>query len=262
MSETPPQAASAEPAHLDRLAQLHRMSRTAGLGSTDYAAVNTAAVLATVLGLASALSLITPVFLFVPVVGLVVSAVALKQVKQSNGTQTGLLLALLGLALCLGFAATTGGKAFLRHQTSKADERTLTEVTHTFVKQLQDRNPKAAYDAFDDRFKETVSATQFENFINNELLAGLGAVKGVTPPVLYEFQDDPDSDARLAVGITQFQMEKAPGNRPLKWEMRFRRSGGTWRIANIPEWVTAMQGRTPGRPPGGGPPAGPAGPPA
>jgi hypothetical protein len=261
MSETPPQATGIEPAHLDRLAQLHRMSRTAGLGSTDYAAVNTAAVLATILGLASALSLITPVFLFVPVVGLVVSAVALKQVKQSNGTQTGLLLALLGLALCLGFAATTGGKALLRHQAGKADERTLTEVTQTFVKQLQDRNPKAAYDAFDDRFKETVNATQFENLINNELLARLGAVKGVTPPVLYEFQDDPESDARLAVGIAQIHMERVPGNQPLKVEMRYRRSGGTWRIANIPEWMAALQG-PPGGAPGGGPPTSPAGPPA
>ncbi|HEX8342141.1 MAG TPA: hypothetical protein VF624_14650 [Tepidisphaeraceae bacterium] len=260
MSETPPQVGPPPaPGHLDRLGQLHRMSRTAGLGSTDYAAVNTAAVLATILGLLSALSLITPVFLFLPLAGLVVSAIALQQVRGSNGTQTGMLLAVLGLILCLGFAATTGGKALLAYRAGVADEKMLTDVTRSFAKHLQDRQPLAAYETFDSRLKESVSGTQFENFVINELLARLGSVKGVTPPVLYEFQDDPESDGRLAVGMAQLDMERVPGNQPLKVELRFRRTGGIWRIANVPDWVTAIQSRTGAGAPGG--PPGQAGPP-
>src|SRR5687767_9055265 len=70
----------------DPLAKLHRMSRTAGLGTQDYVAINVAAVVSALLGLASVLALVTSLLLVIPVAGVICGLVALYQIKDSNGT--------------------------------------------------------------------------------------------------------------------------------------------------------------------------------
>src|SRR5688572_26011279 len=80
-------------AEADPLHNLYRMSRTAGLGSGDYVAVNNTSVLALLLSLASLLSLLSPWVLVVCVAAIVCGVLALKQIRSSNGTQTGSLFA-------------------------------------------------------------------------------------------------------------------------------------------------------------------------
>src|SRR5690348_12044880 len=109
-TETPASDPTADPAEL-HLARLHKMSTTAGLGSTDYVAVNTPAVIALILGLASAAVLIDPIFFVVPLAGLICSIMAISQIRRSNGTQTGLGLAALALLLTFGFSAFVGYRA-------------------------------------------------------------------------------------------------------------------------------------------------------
>ena len=43
--------------------------------------------------------LVGPILLVIPMVGVVVSTIALRQIKNSNGTETGRLLGILGLVI-------------------------------------------------------------------------------------------------------------------------------------------------------------------
>src|SRR5688572_22362990 len=85
----------------EHLAHLHKMSTTAGVTNQDYVAVNTVAIVAAVLGLASGLAFFGWLMLVVPLAGIVFAVVAIRQINDSSGTQTGKGLAMIGLALCV-----------------------------------------------------------------------------------------------------------------------------------------------------------------
>ena len=88
----------------DPLAHLHKMSTTAGLGTTEYVAINPLAVATVFLGLASALALLDNTLLAIPVLALIGAIFSLRQIARSGGTQTGKGLAVLGLLLAVGFS--------------------------------------------------------------------------------------------------------------------------------------------------------------
>src|SRR4051794_24685503 len=93
----------------DPLRSLHKMSTTAGVSSSDYVAINTAAVWAAVLGFGSFFALFETVLGIVPVVAMIFGIVALRQISRSGGTESGRLWAYIGIGLAL---ATLGGRAF------------------------------------------------------------------------------------------------------------------------------------------------------
>src|SRR3954462_5034744 len=99
----PPSAATvnAAAAGVDPLAGLHKMSTTAGVTNLDYVAVNQTAIAAVLVGLLSALSFFGFLLLVIPIVGAIFAVIALRQIADSNGTQTGRGLAILALALCV-----------------------------------------------------------------------------------------------------------------------------------------------------------------
>ena len=61
----------ADSSRLDPIARLHRMSTTAGVGTQEYVAISTLAVVAALLGVATALSFLGPPFMFLGLAGLV-----------------------------------------------------------------------------------------------------------------------------------------------------------------------------------------------
>src|SRR5687768_5111201 len=91
-------AATADPAP-DPLHNLYRMSRTAGLGSGEYVAINNTSVIAFLMGVASVLALLNPFLLVFAVVAVVLGVMALIQIRSSNGTQTGRAFAIAGILL-------------------------------------------------------------------------------------------------------------------------------------------------------------------
>src|SRR3954452_14484400 len=95
-------AAAAAAPDDDPLARLHKMSTTAGLGTTDYVAINPTAVVAIFLGFASLLALLDNLLLAIPVVAIICSIWALMQIAKSGGTQSGRSLAVAGLLLAFG----------------------------------------------------------------------------------------------------------------------------------------------------------------
>jgi len=163
-----------EAGQLDHLAHLHRMSRTAGLGSSDYAAVNTAAVAAVVIGLLSALSLATPIFLVLPVVGLVVSIIAIKQITSSHGTQTGIVLAVLGLLACVGFAGFTGYQKIVTDHRQAEDVKDIDGLVAQFGQEVADKKFDDVLKISDPRWTEQVSAKRLETFFD-QVTASFGA---------------------------------------------------------------------------------------
>src|SRR4051812_25063806 len=109
----------------DELARLHHMSTTAGLGTQEYVAINPVAVAAVLLGLASALSLLDNILLVVPIAAIICSLIAMKQIKNSNGTQTGKGLVTLGLLLSIGFAGFIGSRAATAAIRTKSDREAI-----------------------------------------------------------------------------------------------------------------------------------------
>jgi len=247
-----------EAGQLDHLAHLHRMSRTAGLGSSDYAAVNTAAVAAIVLGLLSALSLATPIFLVLPVAGLVVSIIAIKQITSSHGTQTGMVLAILGLAACVGFAGFTGYQKVASDRRQAQDVNEIDGLVVQFGQDVVDKKFDDVLKISDPRFSEQVSAKRMETFFD-QVTSAFGQVKSFTPTHLYDIQEDPETHYRIAVGMMAVEAEKTSAERPLKTEIRFRNSGDGWKIYAMPEWFAPPQAGAKGA---AAAPTGPAGPPA
>src|SRR5687768_6049715 len=107
---TQPAGASAPAAEPDPLHNLYRMSRTAGLGSGDYVAINNTSVLAFLLGLGGVLALLSPMLIIVPVAAIVCAVLAFFQIRSSNGTQSGQAFAALGVLLGLAFGGVAVGQ--------------------------------------------------------------------------------------------------------------------------------------------------------
>src|SRR4051812_2754029 len=81
---------------------LYKMSRTAGVGLQDYAAINVFAVVGLLLAVASVLTLIFPdvdALLVIPIGAIVLCIIAFVQIRGSNGTQTGTFLAIAGILI-------------------------------------------------------------------------------------------------------------------------------------------------------------------
>lgn len=236
-SSTAPVADHTDPAaDTDPLLHLHKMSTTAGLGSQDYVAVNVPSVVAVLFGLASLLAIASPVLLVFPIVGVGLSLIALRQVRQSNHTQTGAGLAILGLVFSGVITAVIfsyqGWQAIHR----RADQRDIAALVQKYGELLNQRKFNEAYDLFDSDFQNRVSKQAF--------IVALTQIQNqapLIPPIdammwngLADFhQDDADTETADSVIKIHFKdydlgMEREP--------IHFKRSGdGPWQIDNIPE---------------------------
>lgn len=236
MTQTPQNPDQASEPHLDNLAKLHRMSRTAGLATTDYAAVNVAAVMTAILGAASFLAIVDRVFLVIPVAGVVVGIIALSQVLGSNRTQTGLAIAILGLAACVGFSGVSGYRYYSALQREAADKKVLTGIAEQFGKHLAARDYDAAYAMFDARLKERVPKKQLEQFIALQLERPLGNIKSLTATGVFAFEEGADdASMRMATGIAVLETDR-PAPLPIRPTIVYRCVNDEWRIFNIPEF--------------------------
>jgi hypothetical protein len=119
---------SGPPAGDDPLAHLHKMSTTAGLGTTDYVAVNGMSIVALILGVASSLSLFANELLVIPIVAVVLAIVAFFQIRDSNGTQTGKGLAAVGLVCALAFVGLVGGRLMFQIIGNRSDEQAIDQL--------------------------------------------------------------------------------------------------------------------------------------
>jgi hypothetical protein len=211
MSENTPST----PSELDSdpFLRLHKMSTTAGLGSGDYVAVNAASLAALLLGIASWLVLWgSLLLLIIPIIGLICSIVAIKQVTDSNGTQTGRGLAVLGMLLSLGIGGGFTGHIVLESIRNSKEEQQVTALLEEFGALIRDAKYAQAYDLFDDHFRSRVPEQKF-----------IDAWK----------QANGSAFRRHASGIMLIGFSKIPAQQ--RADIIFNRDDNGWKIDQLPD---------------------------
>jgi hypothetical protein len=222
------------PAAPDPLANLYRMSKTAGLASSDYTAVNVPSVVALILGLLSVVANFERILLVIPLTALVLGVIAVYQIRNSNGTQTGLPLAGLGILLALGFGIWASTAQAREAARTRADREQLVSLTEQLGREISGGRVDAAYESlFSPAFRQRVPPDRFRT-VWTQLQQQLGNVKSASSKGLYNFEVDTETGLRLAVGRVLFEYERGtPAERP---EIIFSFREGQWRIESIPSF--------------------------
>ena len=215
----------------DPLSKLHKMSTTAGVASQQYVAVNGAAVVAALLGLASALTIFSPLLLVIPIAGLIVGIFAWRQISASNGTETGKLVAALGLTLSLLIGGGVAGKELLDNAHARADGRQMDAIAHQLADHLKAGRAKEAYELFDDKFRERIQPAQFVAVLRNTV-ARNGQIQSIAwnqvPPHTEWVQG---GNMLVAEAIMSIRFDAGEG----RFTFIFRKVGDNWQILNISE---------------------------
>ena len=247
--QTGPALSAASPAGPDTrqdpaMKALFRMSRTAGVGLQDYAAVNVLAVVGLLLGLASFLAYAAPdsvPMLIVPAVAVVICVIAAVQIVRSNRTQTGLPLAIVGLLLAVAFAATNVAAHVRTSARDRAYHAELNVVAGKLLNASTSQGVGGAYDLFDARFKESVKAESFARLLQprlQHLFAGKPVTSiGVGDLVVYE-TDDSGMTSAMTLLVLRGD-DKLPNGEPFTANetVEFRRDkDSNWKIHAIPGW--------------------------
>jgi hypothetical protein len=238
----------------DALAHLYKMSATAGVATTDYAAINPVSIVALLLGLAGVLTLFADILLLVPVVGVVMGVIALIQIRNSNRTQTGKGFAVAGIVLSMAFGGFVVGRDFMTWQQKRTDEARIASLIEGFGNELTAGKYIEAYSQFSQRFRDRVPQEVFTTTLENiNQVPRLGKLSGMRwngESMLFE--SNPDSGEQTVTGMVflQFSLQTDPQREYLK----FVRESGPWKIDDIPQLFPSAKQR-PGAP--RGPRAGP-----
>jgi hypothetical protein len=239
-SETPnaPPSAGGD----DPLAHLYKMSTTAGLGSTEYVAINGPSVVAVILGLASALAVVDKILLIVPIAGVVCSIVALYQISKSGGTQTGRGLAALGLILSFGFAAYVGYLTVAKVHPERADQAVLEKLVGEFSEDIKKGDFKKAYGLFSPRFQDRITEEKFAEVMGYvKAHPTYGNLRGLKTTGRYAFESDANTGVRYGQVILLMDLDKF--SEASRQDASFRLVGGTWTFENIPGLFPQQQGQ-------------------
>jgi hypothetical protein len=243
MSDPTPNPTDTPPAD-DPLAHLHKMSTTAGLGTTDYVAVNGTSIVALILGLASGLSLFDRVLLAIPVVAIVLAIIAIVQIRDSNGTQTGKGLAALGILLALLFVGLVGGKAVAETYTNREDEIAIEKVIADLDQTLRAGKYSDAYDRlFAERFTSRFTEQTFMETWKH-MVEGTKESQGMTDMKSNgrtEFDVNPDTEQKTAVSMAIMDFGPNSARLPIVF---LKDPSGAWKVSDIPDlFKTPPQGR-------------------
>ncbi|MDB5323754.1 MAG: hypothetical protein JWN40_5385, partial [Phycisphaerales bacterium] len=221
-------AASIASAHL---AELHKMSTTAGVTNLGYVAVNHTAIIAALLGVASVLSFFASLLLVIPLVGVIFAIVAIRQINESSGTQAGKILAITGLLLCILLGGGAITKEAMAIAAVKGDENKIAATLAQVGQYLHDGKYKEAYALHDDDFQNRVKFPQFESVWKSaQSPTPLGRVQsmewnGVSPSFGSE------GGSAIAAAKVRTKFERAQDER---FDVVMRRVGDRWLISRFP----------------------------
>jgi hypothetical protein len=235
MPQAPNSAPSSDPSPSQasaHLAQLHRMSTTAGVTNLDYVAVNQLAIAAVFIGLASALALFGWLLLIVPVVGIVFSVVAIQQINDSSGTQTGKWLAIGGLALCLLFAGVEIIQEWSAYTAVRDDKRQVAATLSQAGDLIRQHNYKEAYDLFDPRFRQSFRLESFQaTWILVQSPQRLGTLQSMRGNDLVQFQTAGGDQLAQTNAIIKFSNVQEE-----RFEVTLHQVNGKWLILRLPSF--------------------------
>lgn len=236
-------AATLPDAGIDPVTGLHRMSTTAGVGSQEYVAINAAAIVALLLGFGSLLALMDNLLLIIPLAGVVVGIVALRQIRDSNGTQTGRGLALGGVVLSVLIAGGILATQLATHLRNQADENAIRKVMAEFAQDMKENKYDEGYALFSDHFHDRVSKDQFTEMMRGRQSSkyGPGQIVGADWNGLMLFTSDPDSGTVSAEGMMKIRYERLPADNEVRYGTAFRKQVDQWKIDDIPEFFPSTK---------------------
>ena len=246
INPTPNQSSKHDPAvDNDQLLHLHKMSTTAGLGTQEYAAVNVTSVVAVLFGLASLLSMANVVLLVIPVVGVILGFIGLRQVQKSNGTQTGKGLAITGLLLSGIITTVIFSYQAVKEYHTRADQQAIAALCHKYGDLVAQNKFDEAYSLFDDEFKNRVNQQAFTVHLTNIQNQGtlLPPMSGFDWNGLAEFQPADNGEITAdSVMIVRYKGSEFEG----RMSARFRRNAaGVWLFENIPDQFPPLRPEKP-----------------
>ena len=234
LTPTDTQTRTETPSGADALSGLHKMSTTAGLGTTEYVAVNAPAVFALIFGLASVLAIVDNILLIVPAAGIVCAIIALRQISLSNGTQTGRALAMVGLLLSLAIGGYVVTRQLTEASRTRADREQIAALVDAFGKDIIAGNYKDAYARLAPRLTARITPEAFERTMAPRRESSVaGKLESVKTSSVFQFQNDPASGAR--VGAVKLNLKYANFDQPAQEDGIFRMVDGKWLLEDIPE---------------------------
>jgi hypothetical protein len=239
--QLPPTSENQNTSTGDPFAHLHKMSTTAGVGSTEYVAVNLPAVVALLLGLATALCLLDPIFLVIAVAALVMSVISIVQVRKSNGTQTGIGMASIAILLSLAFAGFKGYTVLDQYMIERRESAAINANITQFESLMKAGQYEKAYALTSPKFQEKTKAKDFEDFF--KMLEGVpyyGHMKSMVWNGNVLIFTDQASGGRYARTIVRIAYEKAPESQRAH-DVLLHRVGNDWKIEVISGYFGAAE---------------------
>jgi hypothetical protein len=212
------------------IAQLHKMSPTAGVTNRGYVEVNHLAIVAVVLGIASLLALLDIYLLAIPVAAIIFAVIAFAKIGDSNGTQTGRGLAIIGLALALLLGGGETVKEAMKQAAIREDEQQVSATLVHVGELIRDGKYDEAYALFDDHFHSYVKPELFKsNLISVQAPRSLGPLLSMDSNGIVKFETArglPKAVTRAKIAFT-----KVPDER---FDVELLKVGGKWRILSFP----------------------------
>lgn len=233
----------ATPPDDDPLAHLHKMSTTAGVSTQDYVAINIPSLVALVLGLASVLAVVFPVVLLVSALSIVFAVFSLRQIRESNGTQTGRGFAYLGILLSLAIGGFVLARQVVSRNQTRADRQEIVARIEELGRYISARQYDKAYAMCSDRFQARVDRARFdatwEQMQNYPTYGAVQSMRWNQTDIFFE--EDPDSGAKQGSAYAWVQYEKSKD--PVRTPYVFRKVGGQWVIDDAPQVFPAERPR-------------------
>jgi len=220
----------------EALSHLYKMSTTSA-GGQEYIAINGTSIAALLLGVASVLAMAADVFLIVPLAGIFCAIIAIVQIRNSSGTQSGRGFAIGGMLLAL----LIGGAKVAMAARDWSQTRAETQAVVPMVDQLSNDVKQARYeeayeDLFTSTFRARVSLKQFSDAWGQVAASQeLGPVKSIRwNQQRIEFFDVGTSGVRMAyvMCLINFTHFKDTSREVITFSTR----DGPWKIDNI-EWL-------------------------
>jgi hypothetical protein len=205
----------------------------------DYVAVNIAAVWAMLLGVGSSLALVDPYLLLIPIVAIVFAIVALRQIQNSNGTQTGGWLAWGGMALAVFFASFVLSRMAAQARQDARDRQAIVNVVAALSNDVKAGNFDSAYQHFSPPFQARVNMDRFKGQMHLVQDSALyGKLQSIQSNNVVQFSDAVGADdIRAAQTRLIITFDKAPA--PITPDAVLRRDRGRWSLDDIPSLFPA-----------------------
>lgn len=212
----------------------------------EYRSLSVLAIIGLLFGLASPLSILAPVFLMIPLLGAILSLLALRQIVTSEGRLAGRWAAMAGLVLCVACGASAVSRSAVMRSMRIGRAQ---EFSHAWFEKLVANKPQQA-------FRMTVigtrpppaaepgapppTSTPYEQFTNDPLIkqlvaAGEDAKIEYLGTQEYVAQSDTDYFVRQQYRVTP--QKSSDGAKPIDAYLNLARS--KYRGDNNMRWLVA-----------------------